>query len=571
MGGLSLIKAQDQESWKTALTKGFLSQFYRGDPDAAATVEQRLIELFDAIEMGHSCIALPSSELPMLDGLIGSEQTPLVYDQGLLFFGRYHRLEVALAKCVQRLCAAEPVYPYDLSGYAHLLQDEHQKNALIAASHHNLSIITGGAGTGKTYTLARIISAIHSEAPQAKIALAAPTGKAAQRMQEALQKAFADPQLVDQGLVTDALKTLQPTTIHRLLGVGFHGKPLYSGQMALQADVLVIDEVSMLDLRLAFMLFDAIKSGARIILLGDANQLSSVDVGHILAELQASALLQPATIRLLNSRRFNASAGIGQLAAFVQQQHRNATGLMRELGQYMQFCKSFEPLNLAALDQDVVRCCRIGSQASTHLDELFQGYQAYVQQLKTYHFGDRSSEQLAQVVSSFDSYRILTATKHGELGLHAINQHFKSCMQDKLRLRNGLGEWYLGRPILVTQNDYRLGLSNGDIGICLHHRTHPGEFEVYFPHLEKWVAATLLPSSIQSAFALTIHKSQGSEFEHVAIVLDQSSERLLSQELLYTAITRAKKAVSLLVDERSLISAITTQTVRSSGLSHLLQ
>ncbi len=129
-----------------------------------------------------------------------------------------------------------------------------------------------------------------------------------------------------------------------------------------------------------------------------------------------------------------------------------------------------------------------------------------------------------------------------------------------------LGGWYVGRPVMMTYNDYQLGISNGDIGLCFEHRTQPQQFEVYFPSLNKWVAANRLPKSIQSAFALTIHKSQGSEFTHTAVVLDQAAKNLLSQELIYTAITRAKKVVSLLVHPEALLQSFTVRTTRKSGL-----
>ena len=129
-----------------------------------------------------------------------------------------------------------------------------------------------------------------------------------------------------------------------------------------------------------------------------------------------------------------------------------------------------------------------------------------------------------------------------------------------------IGDWYIGRPVMMTYNDYQLGLSNGDIGICFKHRSQAHQFEVFFPSLNKWIPATRLPKSIQTAFALTIHKSQGSEFNHTAVVLDQAATKLLSQELIYTAITRAKSVVSLLVSPQAFTQALCVKTTRSSGL-----
>ena len=193
------------------------------------------------------------------------------------------------------------------------------------------------------------------------------------------------------------------------------------------------------------------------------------------------------------------------------------------------------------------------------------GFQGYVQSLKNYLKEERSIEQVQNVVKAFDDYRILTAVRHGPFGLQQLNQYAQRWLQQQLSIVT-LGGWYVGRPVMMTYNDYQLGISNGDIGLCFEHRTQPQQFEVYFPSLNKWVAANRLPKSIQSAFALTIHKSQGSEFTHTAVVLDQAAKNLLSQELIYTAITRAKKVVSLLVHQEALLQAFTVRTTRKSGL-----
>ena len=171
------------------------------------------------------------------------------------------------------------------------------------------------------------------------------------------------------------------------------------------------------------------------------------------------------------------------------------------------------------------------------------------------------------MIQHFDDYRILAAIRHGHFGLKQLNLQIEQRLLEQSK-QIKQGEWYLGRPVMMTYNDYQLGLSNGDIGLCLH-RIQQGklQFEVYFPSLDKWVAATRLPKNIETAFALTIHKSQGSEFTHTAVVLDRQAEKLLSKELIYTAITRAKKVVSLLVDADAFVHAMVTRTTRESGLS----
>ena len=205
------------------------------------------------------------------------------------------------------------------------------------------------------------------------------------------------------------------------------------------------------------------------------------------------------------------------------------------------------------------------AEVEIYYQKLMLGFQGYVKSLKNYLKEERSIEQVQNVVKAFDDYRILTAVRHGSFGLQQLNQYAQRWIQQQLSIVTA-GGWYVGRPVMMTYNDYQLGISNGDIGLCFEHRTQPQQFEVYFPSLNKWVAANRLPKSIQSAFALTIHKSQGSEFTHTAVVLDQAAKNLLSQELIYTAITRAKKVVSLLVHPEALLQSLTVRTTRKSGL-----
>ena len=177
-----------------------------------------------------------------------------------------------------------------------------------------------------------------------------------------------------------------------------------------------------------------------------------------------------------------------------------------------------------------------------------------------------AEQDVPLVIKAFDRYRILTAIRYGELGLDRLNDEMQKALFKVLPRIVKQGDWYIGRPVMMSYNDYQLGVSNGDIGLCFKHGTQADLFEVYFPSLDKWIPATRLPKSIQTAFALTIHKSQGSEFMHTAVVLDESATKLLSQELIYTAITRAQSVVSLLVSPNALRQALTIKTTRRSGL-----
>lgn len=532
--------------------------------------------LFAAIEQGNSCLKIPPSDVQPLGGLVSDQPsthvTPFIYQHDLLYLYRHFILEQRLAKQVQRL-SRQTVAPCDSRPYHELLTDTYQQHALICVSHSALSLITGGPGTGKTYTLARIIAVLNKTIPNLRIAMAAPTGKAAQRMQEALQYAFSDHDLVARDLVTPALKMIQPTTLHRLLNIGRQGRASYHLQQPLPYDVVVVDEASMLDLNLATQLFEAIDDQTRLILLGDANQLTSVDVGAVLADLQTVPALKNQHVILKHSRRFTSDAEIGQFARFIQQSNTSDAVHIRQLfEQKVTKPTTIQPIDLQRITVDQVQFeylpaqWRDSGQKTEYLNRLWYGFEQYAVAVTAYCHQPSDTHAFDRVIQCFDDYRILTAMHYGDFGVQRLNQYMEQQLLSELPSTHvRQGDWYVGRPVMVTENNYQLGLSNGDIGICFQHRQHHTQFEVYFPSLNVWVLATRLPKTIQTAFAMTIHKSQGSEFTHTAVVLEQAAAKLMSQELLYTAITRAKKVVTFLADETTLSSALLQRTVRQSG------
>ena len=559
------------------------SRFIRHKPLSHApqheTGSDIIEQVLEAIQQGDSCISASSEQAETLNDLVVSvadiEQqiAPFVFDEQRLYLYRYWALEQSLARQVARL-KQQHIAAVDISAYPDLLTDEHQIQALSMVAKQGLNIITGGPGTGKTYTLARIIAVLNQAMPNIRIAMAAPTGKASQRMKEALQNSLNDEKLQD--LVTDELKQLNPITIHRLLGLGSNAQPRFHAQQPLPYDVIVVDEASMLDLSLANMLLSAVPDHARVILLGDADQLAAVDVGSVLADLQQVPALAENRVHLRNSRRFKQGALIGQMAQFIQAQQPNQNGaaLLEKFAEQVVHPSEIKSIALTAEMEDQIQLEYLPINMSKqwdrtqYYDKLILGYQHYIEGLKSYLTADEPELYIAQVVKLFDDYRILTAIRHGALGLSQLNIQIEQRLLEALSLyMSKQGDWYVGRPVMMTYNDYQLGLSNGDIGICFKRsRDGQSQFEVYFPSLEKWVPATRLPKSIETAFALTIHKSQGSEFTHVAVVLDEAAKNLLSKELLYTAITRAKKVVSLLADADALLQSLTLRTSRKSGL-----
>lgn len=562
-------------SWLTTWSN-FLNQAPFTEQSQVSEATSYLQQLIEASLQGDSCIDISSEQIAALGQLaISADQAtlkvaPCVYDEQGLALYRYWHLEQRLAEQICRL-KQQLIQPVSCDDYLDLLTDAHQQAALQMVARQSLSIITGGPGTGKTYTLARIIAVLSQAIPHIRVAMAAPTGKAAQRMQEALQNSFNDPKLLESGLVSEELRNQGTQTIHRLLGMGHSQTPRFNQKQPLPYDVIVVDEASMLDLNLATLLFEAVPESCRIILLGDANQLASVDVGAVLADLQQIQTLADNRVQLQTSRRFAEGALIGQVAKFIQAQsyQQDHAAVLQQFEIDIVEVSELKPIVLQSDMPDVVQLEYLpeGNHAEVEIyyQKLMLGFQGYVKSLKNYLKEERSIEQVQNVVKAFDDYRILTAVRHGPFGLQQLNQYAQRWLQQQLSIVTA-GGWYVGRPVMMTYNDYQLGISNGDIGLCFEHRTQPQQFEVYFPSLNKWVAANRLPKSIQSAFVLTIHKSQGSEFTHTAVVLDQAAKNLLSQELIYTAITRAKKVVSLLVHQEALLQAFTVRTTRKSGL-----
>jgi exodeoxyribonuclease V alpha subunit len=582
-----LLTVQEQPSW-FAQWVDFMTRppFYTGENTQALSL--LLKALCEAMLSGDSCLEtdLEACDFAQLiaDGNSSAvAEKPLIWDAPYLYLQRYWQLERQVAQ--QMLAIAQvSVAAIDLQQELALFDDPLQQQALNIGVNSALAIISGGPGTGKTYILTRIVAVLKKHHPEWRIAMAAPTGKAAQRMQEALQLAFADAALHKAQLYHPELAQQKTQTLHRLLGMGQQRVAKYHQDYPLPYDVVVIDEASMLDLTLAHALLQAIKPSTRLILLGDANQLSSVDVGYVLADLQKVPALASHQVTLQHSRRFSDQAQIGQFARFIAQ--------VKQPPYAQQWLEQVQPQLIQAgspgvqLPQDQAQTTRedqhlavdwVGyfsvnahcshSKEMQLLNHVAQGYDAYIEALLRYR---RAEIDLQQLCLQFDQYRILVAMRSGRFGLERINQLLTQYIRQQLQIVEP-SEWYEGRAVMMVYNDYQLGLSNGDIGICLKLLQPQPHFSVYFPSLQLHVAAARLPQSIQTAFALTIHKSQGSEFRHVAVILDERAEQLLSRELVYTAITRAKKMVTIYASEQALEQSFARKTSRISGLTRQVQ
>ncbi len=457
-----------------------------------------------------------------------------------------------------------------------------QKAAAALALRQRLVVLSGGPGTGKTTAVVNLLACLVEQQPGCRIALAAPTGKAAARMAEALRdRAQHLPAALRAQLPTEAF------TVHRLLGAAPGMAPSMATAAAtlLPIDVLVVDEASMLDLALATRLVEALPADARLVLLGDKDQLAAVESGAVFAELSADPRLGDAAVQeiaaacrvapaagpaataghhagppalpdsvvwLQRNFRFAAGTGIGRLAAEVSAGRTDdALATLRD---------PIQAPSLRWLDSDHADD---GATPQAIADAIADGYADYFAAVR------RDPTDASVVAAAFSRYRVLCALRSGPRGVQAVNEHAGRLAQAALDIGppgTTLPAWYAGRPVMVLRNDYLLKLFNGDIGITL--PGPDGALAVHFPDtggLWRRIAPARLPP-LETAFAMTVHKSQGSEFDGVLVLLPQHRSRVLTRELLYTGITRARERVAVSASADVLAATIAAATHRHSGL-----
>jgi len=520
---------------------------------------------------------------------------PLVLDGGRLYLRRYWRDETLVARAVrERALQAREVDADTVRGWLDLLfaaqgqaeGPDWQKLACAIALRGSVAIITGGPGTGKTYTVARLLALLFATAPEAgsqRIALAAPTGKAAARLKQSIDKALGEladrvgPRLPLRELT---LRMGAARTLHSLLGARPDSRAFaHHAGNPLDVDVLIVDEASMVHLEMMASLLDALPAHATLILLGDKDQLASVEAGAVLGDLchdaQAGAYsldtrdylraacgetlpeeflgdggpLAQQTVMLRHSRRFGGP--IGQLALAVNAgDAARAESVLRGGQEGVRWIEN-------AQQQHVLQLAQSGYGA--YLDVLNTGLEAGL--------NTNREEWVRQVLQRFESFRILCAVRDGEWGVSGLNEAVAGRLAQAGLLRPQ-GEWYVGRPVMVTRNDYATSVYNGDIGVTLPDPARPGALRVYFLEGEKVrsVLATRL-RNVETAFAMTVHKSQGSEFRHTVLALPRERGAVLTRELVYTGITRASEQFTLVSPAGAVLAeAIALRTHRTSGL-----
>lgn len=549
----------------------------------------------------------------------GSLHTPLVLDaEHQLYLYRYFRYQQRLGESLtaRSTAAAGRLDPARLrQGLRQLFGDykaesepDWQRVAAVMTVLRRLSVISGGPGTGKTSTVLKILILLQEQASAAgdtplRLTLLAPTGKAAARLAESIKegkKKLEEQQLDVDQKIKDSIPE-EASTIHRCLGYQ-PARPTHfyhDATTPLPTDVVVVDESSMVDLALMTKLIDAVPSRARLILLGDRDQLASVEAGAILGDIcnvggaeqswsvdlrelaqevtgepaptfEAPAAAGPGIgdclVHLRKSYRFHEKSGIGALARAI-----NAGEPQRALD----YLSGALPAGSPYSDLEWIPLDETSDPGEVLGRRLTSGFQSCLER-------ENPTEALAEL----GKFRVLCAHRRGRFGVEAINELVRDLLafEKKVPAR---GQWYHGRPVMITRNDYNTGLFNGDVGLALAEKGQPGSIRVHFPDFSKDEGSegkdkddggaprtrvfppARLPAH-ETAFALTVHKSQGSEFERVLLLLPRKLSPILSRELLYTGVTRAKERVSLVASEEVIIGAISRRVQRASGLRKML-
>ena len=492
-----------------------------------------------------------------------------------------------------------------------------QRIACAIAARGRLAILTGGPGTGKTHTAARLIAllaAIHPGPAPLRVALAAPTGKAAARLRQSIDhslQALSDSLRPAMDVASLSHQIGPARTLHALLGASPHTRRFrHHAAHPIAADLVIVDEASMVHLEMMAALLQALPPSARLVLIGDKDQLASVEAGAVLGDLcgpllaarydrETARFIEAATGETLPSENIfqpaESSSPQASLSLFPDERAPTAlTGQIIVLEQRHRFSGPIAALARAvndAADPEQV-AAHIGADDTAPVFGASRGslsqvvalavngrpgarnsYRDYLTQLRARPAdGDIEAHQrwVRSILEAFDRFRVLCVVREGDWGVSGLNRAIESALA-AAGLLSPVGAWYAGRPVMVTRNAPAIGIFNGDVGIALPGASAADRVRVYFPHPEgvRAVSPGRL-AQVETAFAATVHKSQGSEFEHTALVLAAHSGSALTRELLYTGITRARQAFTLIAEQPGLLEqGLTRMTRRESGLTGL--
>jgi len=446
-----------------------------------------------------------------------------------------------------------------------------QNIAILNSVLHRFSIITGGPGTGKTTTVAKVLSLIFTIKSDSEVVLVAQTGKATIRLKESLLLA---KQKLDIDEETKCLfDKILPSTIHRLLGNQFDSVDFkHNKNKPLKYDTIIIDEASMIDVPLMAKLLDAISDQTKVILLGDKNQLASIEAGSVFADLCDASQMQNNLFPSHLIECFNQYLNTKIPQTFIHEKLSELHIVITELQKSFRFNDN-EGIGLLSKNilkgrilspEELNRDSNKNIQLKSSIDCI-----EFTQAVSLFESYIKSNDPL-KCLDLFNKIKVLCATHNGPHGVIAINQLIENHLHSKNLIDHSI-QFYDKRPILITQNDYHSNLYNGDTGICIKEKT--GETNIYFKdeNNESGVRA-LSPHSLgkhNTVYAMTIHKSQGSEFDQVVVVLPtKHSSEHLSRELIYTAVTRAKNEVLLIGDSDTFKRGVSNKVTRASGISN---
>lgn len=550
----------------------------------------------EALKNGDVCVEIDTEDKPLLltSGQVSSHEEdltkPFVLSGDKFYFQRYLSYENKIVEAIERLnkvaesdfenrkatLLSKKAILIDLfKGFkqdADLPANENidwQLVAVLVSFLTNFSIVTGGPGTGKTTTVSKLLGLLFSDNPNLKVALAAQTGKAAARLKESLDNSKSQLNLDDS--ILQKFDEITPSTLHRLLGYKHNSVDFKHNQTnPLPYDVVILDESSMIDLPMMAKVFEAIGSETKLLLLGDKNQLASVDVGSVFGDLCDSVGVEANSFSsdyhafiydFLEDDKFSAfvseSKGLTNNITELKRSYRFSS--VEGLGVFANKVLQGESILLS--DYSTVPksqgVCSLGNLALVQVKKSILGWKDYI-----------SEEDVSEALKKFTLFRILATTKEGNTGVVALNALAEKILTDE-NLITISGLFYEHQPIMITKNDYSLGLYNGDIGLV--RKNEVGELQVYFEDSEKGMKV-VNPSFLkqyETCFAMTIHKSQGSEFKDVLLVLPERKEAVsLNRQLIYTGITRAKEKVFLVGSQEVFDVALETQLVRNSNLKN---
>ncbi len=503
---------------------------------------------------------------------LADQGRPMRLVDGLLYLDRYWRQEqVVRAELDSRATQAAPAVDVDALGDAvtRLFPGEapdRQRLAAAMTALRSLTVLAGGPGTGKTTTVARLLALLRSQPGYPpRVALAAPTGKAAARLQEAVTAEAANAGL-DLGEVS-------ASTLHRLLGSRPDSRSRFRHDRhnRLPFDVVVVDESSMVSLTLMSRLMEAVRSDTRLVLVGDPDQLASVEAGAVLGDLVARPAAQEYQVPALLPDLVASDLGSGELES---NELRN--GVVRLTKTY-RFGSSIGALARAVQDNDGDRVLELLRSEHAHLSfvEIPEGVAPVADRL------DRLRDDVVaaardlidaavlgdaeHALAVLERHRLLCAHRRGPYGVGRWTAEIEGWLAAGLDDYAPAGEWYLGRPLLITANDYELQVFNGDTGVVVKGRGDDTIAAIGRGKAPLLISTNRL-SGVQTVHTMTVHRAQGSQFDRVSIVLPPAESPLLTRELFYTAVTRAKDHVRVIGSEAAVRRAVSTPIVRASGL-----